>query len=207
MLNDDNHMPEDQISEDNLSGQLLIATPGMLDPNFSGAVIYICAHSEEGAMGLIINRQAEEIDFQDLLGKLFTPEVTTPISLNSNDQNLPYIHIGGPMEKGRGFVLHSSDYHSSEHTFEVNDKVSLTATLDILKAIANGDGPSNALLALGYAGWAPGQLEQELRETGWLHCPASQELIFETDIENKYQRAFETLGIDPAFLVNETGHA
>lgn len=193
--------------ENYLSGQLLIAMPGMLDPNFQGSVIYICAHSEEGAMGLIINRHAEDIDFKDLIDKLFTPEGSAPIALDENHQDLPYIHIGGPMESGRGFVLHTSDYHSSEHTFHVNENVSLTATIDILKAIAKGKGPRNALLALGYAGWAPGQLEQELSQTGWLHCPANPELIFNTDIKSKYQRAFEALGIDPAFLVNDTGHA
>ncbi len=158
-------------------------------------------------MGLVINRQAEDINFKELLSKLFTPDGSNPIAVRENHEELPYIHIGGPMESGRGFVLHSSDYHSTEHTFPVNESVSLTATLDILKAIASGQGPANTLLALGYAGWAPGQLEQEMSETGWLHCPANPELIFNTDAERKYKRAFETLGIDPAFLVNDTGHA
>lgn len=194
-------------SESGLSGHLLIAMPTMTDPNFSETVIYICAHSEDGAMGLIINRQAENIDFTDLLEKIFTPEGSNPITLTQSEQSLPYIHLGGPIESGRGFVLHSADYHSSEHTFAVNKNISLTATLDILKAIANGNGPSNSLLALGYAGWAPGQLEQELSETGWLHCPANTDLIFNTEAEKKYQRAFDALGINPAHLVNETGHA
>lgn len=198
---------QSQIPENNLSGQLLIAMPGMSDPNFADSVIYMCAHSEEGAMGLIINRQAHDIDFESLLEKLFTPEGTTPIEINRRPRNLPYIHLGGPMESGRGFVLHSSDYHATDHTFAVNETVSLTATLDILKAIARGNGPANALLALGYAGWAPGQLEEELSETGWLHCPATPELIFNTDSENKYRQAFKTIGIDPGYLVNDTGHA
>ncbi len=194
-------------SDTGLSGQLLIAMPTMSDPNFARTVIYMCAHSEDGAMGLIINRQAPDINFTDLLDKIFTPEGSTPITLANEEENLPFIHIGGPIETGRGFVLHSPDYHSKEHTFSVNEKVSLTATLDILKAIANGSGPSKSLLALGYAGWAPGQLEMELKDTGWLHCGASQDLLFNIQAEQKYQSAFEELGINFGQLVNETGHS
>lgn len=194
-------------AENGLTGHLLIATPTMDDPNFSKSVIYICAHSAEGAMGLIINRQAEDIAFSDLLDKIFTPEGSTPITMTESKDSLPFIHLGGPMESGRGFVLHSNDYHSDDHTFSVNNNISLTATLDILQAIATGEGPQKSLLALGYAGWAPGQLEKELSYTGWLHCPANPELVFNTDSENKYQRAFETLGIDPAHLANTTGHS
>ena len=158
-------------------------------------------------MGLIINRQADDINFEDLLGKIFTPDGETPITLKSENKPLPYIHFGGPVETGRGFVLHSPDYHSQDHTFNVNETISLTATLDILKAIANGEGPSNSLLALGYAGWAAGQLEAELSDNGWLHCPANADLIFNTKTEKKYRKAIKTLGIDPAHLVSETGHA
>lgn len=190
-----------------LSGQLLVAMPGLTDPNFNRSLIYICAHSEEGAMGLIINRPADNLDFQDLLGKVFTPSDSEPISLSPDCGEPPFIHIGGPMEAGRGFVLHSADYHADDHTFPVNDNICLTATLDIIKAIANGSGPEQALLALGYAGWAPGQLEDELSDNGWLHCPASDDLIFHTDADDKYNLAFKTLGIDPSFLVSETGHA
>lgn len=197
-----------EIAEDTgLSGQLLVAMPGLLDPNFNRSLIYICAHSEEGAMGLIINRPAENIDFADLIDKVFTPSNSEPISLTAECSTPPYIHIGGPMESGRGFVLHSADYHADENTFPVNDNISLTATLDILKAIANGTGPEHSLLALGYAGWAPGQLENELSDNGWLHCPANSDLVFNTDIDDKYSLAFKTLGIDPSYLVSETGHA
>lgn len=194
-------------SNNSLCGQLLIAMPSLDDPNFSETVIYMCAHSEEGAMGIIINRQADNIDFESLLEKIFTPEGDQQITLTQESQKAPFIHLGGPMETGRGFVLHSPDYHSKEHTYNVNETFSLTATLDILKAIAKGEGPENSLLALGYAGWAPGQLEGELSNTGWLHCPATTELIFNTKAENKYQRAFETLGINPHHLAAETGHA
>lgn len=197
----------DSANESGLSGQLLVAMPGMADPQFAKAVIYICAHSEEGAMGLIINRQADNIDFAELIDKVFTPTNSTPITIAKECTSQPFIHIGGPMESGRGFVLHSSDYHADDHTFPVNDNISLTATLDILKAIANGEGPEQSLLALGYAGWAPGQLEEELSDNGWLHCPADAELIFNTDAQNKYQGAFETIGIDPSHLVGVTGHA
>lgn len=190
-----------------LSGQLLIAMPSMSDDRFAKTVIYMCAHSEEGAMGLIINRQTNSMDFSDLIDQIFTPTNSSPITLSEDCHDLPYIHMGGPVESGRGFVLHSSDYHSEQHTFNVNQNISLTATLDILKAIANGTGPTKSLLALGYAGWAPGQLESELSSNGWLHCPANQELIFETKASEKYDLAFKALGIDPGFLVNQTGHA
>ncbi len=190
-----------------LSGHLLIASPTMADDRFSKAVIYICAHSEEGAMGLIINRHADTMHFTDLIDQVFTPGNSNPITLTEDCDNLPFIHFGGPVETGRGFVLHTPDYHSKEHTFPVNNNISLTATIDILKAIANGTGPMQSLLALGYAGWAPGQLEEELSENGWLHCPANSKLVFETAAESKYETAFKTLGIDRGFLVNQTGHA
>lgn len=115
--------------------------------------------------------------------------------------------MGGPVETGRGFVLHSTDYYLEDSTLPINEGVSLTATLDILRAIAVGDGPDKALLALGYAGWAPGQLENEFQSNGWLHCPADQDVLFDSDIDRKYERALETIGIDPARLVNDSGHA
>jgi len=190
-----------------LTGQLLIAMPNMHDPVFSDCLIYICAHSQEGAMGLIINRQTNDIDFSDLLEKIFTPQDASPITLTNKSGNLPFIHIGGPMETGRGFVLHSPDYHSDDHTFPVNETVSLTATLDILKAIAKGQGPAKSLLALGYAGWGPGQLEQEISNTGWLHCAANQDLLFDIETEKKYNKAIKSLGINPTHFVNQTGHS
>lgn len=190
-----------------LSGQLLLAMPTMQDERFSKSVIYVCAHSEEGAMGLIINRHAKSMNFSDILEQVFPTIDNEPISLSENAKNIPFIHLGGPVETERGFVLHSPDYHSKSHTYPVNDKISLTATIDILKAIAEGNGPSQVLLALGYAGWAPGQLEEELSDNGWLHCKANSDLIFETDAASKYETAFNSLGINPTHLVNQTGHA
>jgi putative transcriptional regulator len=189
-----------------LDGQMLIAMPGMADPRFSRSVIYLCAHSDDGAMGIIINQHAPNINFCELLDQLnITSEddaIHMPPTLQAVD-----VHVGGPVETGRGFVLHSADYYLEESTLPINDGVNLTATLDILRAIATGDGPNKALLALGYAGWAPGQLENEFQSNGWLHCPANQDVLFESNIDKKYQLALETIGIDPARLVNDSGHA
>lgn len=192
---------------DNLSGQVLIAMPAMQDSRFARSVIYLCAHSDEGAMGLIINRPAKSMEFADLISQLFTTSDTSTIQIDEQLGEQPSIHIGGPVETGRGFVLHSSDYYADDNTFPVNDHISLTATLDILRAIAKGSGPDHALLALGYAGWAPGQLEDEISDNGWLTCSANTEFVFNTKTEQKYDRAFEELGIDPAHLVADMGHA
>ena len=188
-----------------LDGQLLIAMPSMSDDRFARSVIYICAHSIEGAMGLIINRRADHIEFSELLDQL-------DITDQAEEDYLPElsniaVHIGGPVEGGRGFVLHSPDYFTDDSTLCVNEKVSLTATTDILKAIATGEGPDQSLMALGYAGWAPGQLEAEIRANGWLSCPGDPELVFEIDLEQKYTQALNTLGVDPSHLVSDAGHA
>ncbi|MGQ0672181.1 MAG: YqgE/AlgH family protein [Hyphomicrobium sp.] len=189
-----------------LDGQLLIAMPIMTDRRFARSVIYMCAHSEEGAMGLIINYRAPHINFPDLLERL-------GIVTGGADDGIPadlldrHVHVGGPVETGRGFVLHSADYHASDSTLAIDDGISLTATIDILKAIAAGRGPHQSLLALGYAGWSPGQLENEIQANGWLHCPADSELLFDPDLDNKYVRAMAKIGIDPSHLVSDAGHA
>jgi len=195
----------DSRNDFSLDGQLLIAMPSMSDKRFARSVIYVCAHSVEGAMGLIINRRADHIEFSELLGQLDFPDDT-------DDDQLPQmadmaVHIGGPVEGGRGFVLHSPDYFADDSTLCVNDAVSLTATIDILKAIATGEGPDQALMALGYAGWAPGQLEAEIKANGWLHCPGDPKLVFDIDLDQKYAQALGTLGVDPSHLVNDAGHA
>ncbi|MCB1521070.1 MAG: YqgE/AlgH family protein [Hyphomicrobiaceae bacterium] len=193
-----------------LDGQLLIAMPRMSDRRFQRSVIYLCAHSEQGAMGLIVNQNAEHIDFPDLLERLgLVPEddaEDTGIELPNDLLTMP-IHIGGPVETGRGFVLHSSDYFATEATLPIRDGICLTATLDILRAIAAGKGPVRSLLALGYAGWSPGQLESEIQANGWLHCPADMDLVFDDDNETKYLRALAKIGIDPSHLVSDAGHA
>lgn len=189
-----------------LDGQMLIAMPTMRDERFSRTLIYLCAHSADGAMGIVVNQTAANLAFPDLLVQLdIIPEVqkiTLPPKLSS-------IRVlrGGPVETGRGFVLHSSDFYIENSTLPIDEGVCLTATLDILKALAIGEGPSNAVLALGYAGWAAGQLENEIQANGWLHCPADRDLIFGADVETKYERAMRKIGIDPGMLSSESGHA
>lgn len=187
-------------------GQLLVAMPVMSDRRFARSVIYICAHSEDGAMGLIINQRASHINFPDLLDRLGIIPSGAEDGI-ADDILSRSIHVGGPVETGRGFVLHSSDYFSDGSTLSIEEGVCLTATIDILKAIAAGEGPDKSLLALGYAGWSPGQLEREMHSNGWLNCPADPDLIFDLDLENKYQRAMAKIGIDIPYLVNDAGHA
>ena len=188
-----------------LDGQLLIAMPSMADPRFHRAVIYLCAHSEEGAMGLIINQRAPHITLPKLLEQLeITAGSSHPVAARGASMA---VHCGGPVETSRGFVLHSSDYFAADSTLPINESMCLTATVDILRAIAKGSGPDKAILALGYAGWAPGQLEHEIQSNGWLNCPADYDVVFDGDLENKYARALEVLGVHPSHLVGISGHA
>ena len=187
-----------------LDGQLLIAMPSMSDKRFARSVIYVCAHSEDGAMGLIVNQRAPHISFSDLLGQLSIEGEEDGLATELMDVD---VHVGGPVETGRGFVLHSADYFAADSTLPIDADVSLTATVDILKAIACGKGPSRAMLALGYAGWREGQLEAEIQANGWLHCPSDPDLLFDRNLDQKYERALSKLGIDPSHLVSEAGHA
>jgi putative transcriptional regulator len=189
-----------------LDGQMLIAMPSMRDERFARSVIYVCAHSSEGAMGIVVNQPAANINFPDLLVQL---EVIPAADLIQLPRRVGIVKVlkGGPVETGRGFVLHSADFFIENSTLPIDEGICLTATLDILKAIARGDGPASALLALGYAGWAPGQLESEIQENGWLHCSADPELIFGSDIEAKYEKALKKIGIDLGMLSSEAGHA
>jgi len=191
-------------------GQLLVAMPRMLDRRFRRSVIYICAHADEGAMGIIINQTANNLDFGDLVDRLGLDEdsegAIQQSELPDELANMP-IHKGGPVETGRGFVLHSSDYFIDGSTLPIRNDVCLTATLEILKDIAAGEGPQRMLLALGYAGWSPSQLEGEIQANSWLICPADFDLIFDTDNELKYDRALAKIGIDPSHLVADAGHA
>ena len=189
-----------------LDGRLLIAMPVMGDPRFERSVIYMCAHSSEGAMGIIVNRPAGSIDFPELLVQLDIIQEADQIKLPENAESMKVLK-GGPVDTGRGFVLHSSDFYIENATLRIDDGICLTATVDILKAIAKGSGPKHAILALGYAGWAPGQLENEIQGNGWLHCDADQDLIFGGDVEEKYARALRKIGIDPGMLSNDAGHA
>ncbi|MFT3972334.1 MAG: YqgE/AlgH family protein [Amaricoccus sp.] len=182
-----------------LDGQLLIAMPGMGDTRFERSVIFLCAHSAEGAMGLIVNKPAEDLSFTDLLGQLkIQPRV---------DVQDIRVHIGGPVEHGRGFVLHSSDYRVEESSLAVSSGFAMTATVDILQDIARGAGPARALLALGYAGWGPGQLESEIQANGWLTAPAEADLVFGHADPQKWGAALRSISIDPRLLSIEGGRA
>jgi putative transcriptional regulator len=187
-----------------LEDQFLIAMPGMQDDRFSRAVIYVCAHSEEGAMGLIIN-QAQQMMFPDLLVQLGIMDEQAAIRLPPATRDF-VVRNGGPVDRSRGFVLHSDDYRV-ESSLKVSDEVCLTATVDILRAISSGRGPRQALMALGYSGWGAGQLENEIAENGWLTCPAHPEFLFDADIERKYDRLMASIGIDLAHLSAKAGHA
>ena len=190
-------MSEDPTSS--LNGRLLIAMPGIGDPRFERTVIYLCSHSAEGSMGLVINRRAEGVSFSQLMSQL-------EIEIGPYSQQ-GIVHFGGPVEMGRGFVLHSSDFHVEDSTMRVDDDISLTATLDILRAMARGRGPRRSLIALGYAGWAPNQLEQELQRNGWLTCEADEEILFSRDDSAKWSRALAKLGVDPSLLSATGGSA
>ena len=181
-----------------LTGHLLIAMPQMQDPRFSRSVVYMCAHTEDGAMGLVVNKLVENVTFPDLLEQL---------SIETDAvENEIRIHFGGPVETGRGFVLHSADY-VQDATLVVDQQLALTATVDILKSIADGGGPQHSLLALGYAGWAPGQLEQEIQANGWLSVPADSQLVFGSGLDDKWGAAMAKIGIDHSKLSGTAGHA
>ncbi|MBZ0217147.1 MAG: YqgE/AlgH family protein [Fimbriimonadaceae bacterium] len=189
-----------------LEGQMLVAMPGMQDKRFEKSVIYLCAHSDEGAMGIVVNRIADLIDFSELLDQLNLDTEESSVDA-SQGENAPQVLRGGPVEPGRGFVLHSADYYKDDSTLPIAENICLTATLDILKAIAKGAGPEKSILALGYSGWAPGQLEEEIQMNGWLNCPADQDLIFGRDLDAKYDQALAKIGVDPHQLSSYAGRA
>lgn len=181
-----------------LTGQLLIAMPQMTDPRFAHAVIYICAHNSDGAMGLVLNKGVEKPTFPDLLKQLKIEPAENADPIN--------VLFGGPVETGRGFVLHTADY-LQDATLLVDHEVGLTATLDILRDIAGGGGPRHKLLMLGYAGWGPGQLDAEIQANGWLNVSADVDLIFDHDLDTKWDRALAKLGVDGSKLSGDAGHA
>jgi putative transcriptional regulator len=188
-----------------LDGQMLVAMPGMLDSRFARSVIYLCAHSEDGAMGIVVNQPAQIRNFPDLLVQLQVIAPEERISLPRATKEIQVLQ-GGPVQTDRGFVLHSADFFIDNSTLPIDDGVSLTATIDILRAIAVGEGPNQAILALGYAGWEAGQLETEIQHNGWLNCPADPALLFDRDLESKYTRALRSMGIDLARLSSGAGH-
>jgi putative transcriptional regulator len=186
-------------AESSLAGQLLVAMPQMADPRFARSVVYLCAHSVDGAMGLVVNRLIDSLSFENLLEQIGVEQD------GSAARDMP-VHFGGPVESSRGFVLHSTDY-VQDSTLVIEDEIALTATIDVLKAIARGDGPRHRVLALGYAGWAAGQLDAEIQANGWLLVPADLELVFGLDNDTKWERAIAKIGIDLTLLSSEAGHA
>jgi putative transcriptional regulator len=192
-------MKRTESGENFLEGKLLIAMPGMADPHFEKSVIFMCAHSAEGAMGIMINKPVAGLSFHDLMRKL-------ELQVTPDTPNFPILY-GGPVETGRGFVLHSGEYESSDATLPVSEDVSLTATLDILRAMADGRGPQQAIFALGYAGWTAGQIEDEIRRNGWIHCDSDPEILFDAELEAKWATALRKLGIEASGLSAHAGHA
>ena len=181
-----------------LTGNLLLAMPQMKDDRFMRSVVYVCAHTSDGAMGLVINKIVESVNFPELLDQL---------NIDSESANPEIrVHFGGPVETGRGFVLHSADY-VQDATLVINEHFALTATVDILKSIANGEGPKKSILALGYAGWEPGQLDKEIQANGWLSLPADADLVFDVRPNTKWEKAMGKIGIDFNMLSGQAGHA
>src|SRR5579863_3366266 len=189
-----------------LDGQMLIAMPSLQEGPFARSLVYLCAHREDGAMGIIVNQNAEAINFPELLVQLEVVKPDESIELPARAAEVRVLR-GGPVEKGRGFVLHSSDYLATDSTVPIGDGICLTATLDILRAIASGKGPEKAVLALGYAGWSSGQLESEILANGWLNCPADPSIVFDADFDSKYDRALAKIGVNAAMLSSGAGHA
>ncbi len=181
-----------------LTGQLLVAMPQRQDPRFMRTVIYMCAHSTDGAMGLVVNKLVDNVSFRDLLEQLNIQ--TGPV------EDDIFVHFGGPVETGRGFVLHSSDY-MQDATLVIDEQIGLTASVDILKSIAEGGGPDRSLLALGYAGWGAGQLDEEIQANGWLTVAPDVPLVFDDDLDGKWERAMNKMGVDFSKLSGDAGHA
>jgi putative transcriptional regulator len=193
-------------SEFSLSGQLLVAMPTIGDSRFDRSIIYICTHSDEGAMGLVINRPADEIAFIDLLRQLKIMPEEGQFNLPEKVREIQVVH-GGPVETSRGFVLHSVNPDPSSGSVEIDSEIGLSANLDILHAIAQGKGPDRVVFALGYAGWSAGQLEHEIQQNGWLLCPVSNDILFDDAFETKYERALSMIGVDLAMLSADVGRA
>jgi putative transcriptional regulator len=181
-----------------LAGHLLIATPVVQESCFARSVIYMCAHNEAGAMGMIINYPVESIDIKEIFSQLSIDGTTL-------GQNLP-IHFGGPVESNRGFVLHTDEYTSGESLIR-KDGIAVTASVSVLKELALGNGPAKGMLVLGYAGWSPGQLESEIETGSWIVVPASKQLVFDTDNETKWNVAVSSLGFDMGHYSTVVGHA
>lgn len=187
------------VSDSNLVGKLLIAMPDMSDPRFANTVIYMCAHSDEGGMGLIVNKPQQDVKFAKLLDQMEIP-------VSANVRDVP-VHYGGPVDNQRGFVLHTNDYASDTGTLDVDENFRMTATLQVLEDLAKGEGPDVSIMALGYAGWGPGQLEYEISQNGWLTSPPCEDILFGPDNDGKWAAALKLLGVDPLVLSATAGRA
>jgi len=191
-------MQNDDANDNNLAGMLLVAMPGMPDPRFDRSVIFLCAHSSEGAMGIIVNQLAPNVAFESIVEQLGIEPTAAAAGIK--------VHVGGPVESSRGFVLHSADY-VHENTLMIDESFALTATVDVLRAIAGGEGPKQKVFALGYAGWAAGQLDDEIQKNGWLIAPPDARVVFDVDDAEKWTAALRKIGVDPSLLSSTAGHA
>ncbi|MBL4908198.1 MAG: YqgE/AlgH family protein [Sneathiella sp.] len=191
-------MSEIKVNDGYLEGQILVAMPTMSDPRFKRSVILLCSHSEEGAMGIVLNKNLSVISFDELLEQLNLHP--------SHNNGEPRVHFGGPVDTERGFVLHSTDL-VHESTTVIGEGIALTATIEMLETMATGHGPHSSFLALGYSGWGPGQLELEIQNSGWLVVNADQDLVFGEKLDAKWKAAIGKLGFDPGLLSMDTGHA
>jgi putative transcriptional regulator len=191
-------MQDDDANDNHLAGMLLVAMPGMPDPRFDRSVIFLCAHSAEGAMGIIVNQIAPNVAFDSIIEQLGIEPTAEAAEIK--------VHVGGPVESSRGFVLHTADY-VHENTLMIDESFALTATVDVLRAIAGGEGPKQKVFALGYAGWAPGQLDAEIQKNGWLIAPPDEQVVFEVDDADKWTAALRKIGVDPSLLSSTAGHA
>ncbi|MEI9993167.1 MAG: YqgE/AlgH family protein [Rhizomicrobium sp.] len=182
-----------------LHGKLLIAMPSLADGPFERSVIFMCQHSQSGAMGLIVNKPIAQVTFRDLMQKM-------DIEVTPKTSERPVL-FGGPVETDRGYVLHAAEPTTRSSTLPVTPQIALTPTVDMLRAIAEGRGPEQWLLALGYAGWGPGQIESEIAANGWIHCDADSDLVFEAEMDEKWRLAFGKLGAGLSGLSSEAGRA
>jgi putative transcriptional regulator len=191
---------------DHLTGKLLVAMPSMPDPRFAHSVVLLCKHSSHGAMGIIVNKPLPDLTLKSLLDNLDLPVAQSGAGAENPVESVP-IHFGGPVETSRGFVLHSPDFYSAEGSLQVLDSVTLSTSIEVLSALAQGQGPEDVLIALGYAGWGPGQLEDELQVGGWLIADTAPHLLFRLESAAKWLSVLKNLGIDPRHLSGVTGHA
>ncbi len=191
--------PQSRNGDGFLTGKLLIAMPGMTDPRFEQTVIFVCSHSADGALGLIVNKPIPGLPFRELMTKM-------EIEVSDATPRTP-VMFGGPVETERGYVLHSNDRSNSPTTLAVTSQIALTPTIDILRAIARGQGPQEFLFALGYAGWGPGQIEDEMAANGWIHCDADNAIVFQRDVLSKWKMALAKLGANISGLSSDVGHA